>query len=85
MNLDLSLSEDGPVTVKVYGREHASELYFAEKGRSWYCALWDLYKWLRDKLEYGDLGDAEHDVYQAVRDMLHEAMADNSVGFDDVE
>ena len=80
-----NLDDAGPVTVKVFGREHRQELYWCERGRDWFCAAWDMSNWLRGRLDHDDLSEAEVEVYDKVQEMLYECVRDNGVSFDDVE
>lgn len=47
-----------------------------------YFCLWDLDQDLRSKIKYGDEGEGTADVYQKVRDKLHELMDEYNIKFE---
>ena len=59
-------------------REH-EEHRAAIHGLSYHEAICDLRIWLRDQVKYNDLSNEEAEVYERVRQVLTDALADNGV------
>lgn len=59
--------------------EENEEHLMAINGWKYRLALSNLNEFLRAKIKYGDFSEEIHDVYQQVRDQLHEQLNDNSI------
>ena len=51
----------------------------AVKGIDFYCAIFDIYNYLRSKYKYEDLPDAEHDTITEVYEKFFDILKDNEV------
>lgn len=66
--------------------EERDEFTLASNGGNFWSSLWDLDQWLRAKIKYGvDLEDYEIEIYEKIRDELHQKMDENRVFLDMVE
>lgn len=63
--------------------EDSSEFDLACRAAKFHGVLWDLDQWLRGIIKYDNVIPPEHiDVYQKVRDRLHEELSSNGVSLD---
>ena len=63
--------------------EDSSEFDLACRAAKYHGVLWDLDQWLRGIIKYDDsLSDGQSDVYQKVRDRLHEELSSNGISLD---
>lgn len=62
--------------------EEEAEFQNAIEGRDAKRVLWDLNEWLRSRIKYAMLPEAESRAMQETRDELHRLLADHRVRID---
>lgn len=65
--------------------DEQSEYTVASKAISWYSIVWDIDRWLRERLKYGHKFKNADDALEAARDELYLIMERNKVDFNEVE
>lgn len=62
--------------------EDADDFTLAKDGHGWYCAMFELDQWLRDRLKHGHEFKTADEALQGCRDMLRACM--DGLSFDQV-
>jgi len=61
--------------------EDREEHLMAVNALELYLSLWDIDQYLRKKMKYGDLKQDKYEVYEEIRNQLHEIMDHYNVKF----
>lgn len=59
--------------------EERDDFENAVNGGRFRSCLWDIDQWLRSKIKYENLTEAQHEAYQGTRDQLWDILRSNGV------
>jgi hypothetical protein len=62
--------------------EEYDDALLAFKGKDLWCVLFDLDQHLRAEIKYGEHEDRIGDIYESIRDYLHDLMAEHDCSID---
>jgi hypothetical protein len=59
--------------------EDLTEYKMANRASDMHSVLWDHDQWLRSKIKYEELDDAQHEAYKKCRENLRELLIENNI------